>query len=422
MKKLSLKKLLCASAFILASAQSSNAIADDSKKVDNKNSYFVQTNLVANKTKYKAESTDKKLINAWGIAIRPAGKGGHFWVTGKDISFEYVGDVKNSDNKELHKLHTDSLPYVKLPVGGDDKFSTGVVFSGSSDSFVITQNVDKAEAITAPAKFLFASDGGVISAWTERKKDDGKFDWPKEAISVIDNSKNGAQYFGLAINANYDKLYAADFGVNPKIEVFDGEFKLTNINFKSPFDENNNGKVDAGEYAPFNVQALKTPSGDNNIFVAYAKTQACPEEEIKEGNCKKGEIFAGEEDTSKAGYGKVVEYTEDGEIVKIINDDGKLLAPWGLVYAPENFGKYSNALLVSNFGDGTIAAYDTTKNEFIGYLQNEKGQNIVIKQIWGLLFGNGESLGDKDALYFAAGPDDEVDGLFGSLRLANPNK
>lgn len=380
------------------------------------NNKYSQTNFVANKKIYKAEKIDKKLINAWGIAIRPAGAGGHFWVTGKDISFEYVGDVHESPDTKLRKLHTDSLDYVKLPVGGDDKFSTGVIFNDSKENFVITQKPVTGPEITAPAKFLFASDGGIISAWTEHKKEDGSFDRPIDAVTVIDESKQGSQFFGLAISKEYDKIYAANFGNNPGIQVYDGQFKPSTIKFDMPFDENKNGKVEAGEYAPFNVQALTTPKGKSRIFVTYAKTQTCPSEEAKKGICTEDEIFVGEEDTSAAGYGKIAEFTEEGKLVAVWEDGGKLNAPWGIAYAPADFGALSSALLVANFGDGTIAAYDAKTRKFLDKLNDSQGKPIVIDKIWGILFGNGQSLGDKNALYFAAGPNDEKDGIFGAIR------
>ncbi len=383
-----------------------------------KENKYIQTNLIANKAKYKPSiEIDKKMINAWGIAIRPAGAGGHFWVTAKNTSFEYVGDVKNSPDAKLRKLHKDNLKQVKLPVGGDENFATGVVFSDSKDNFVVTQQLKGKEPITAPAKFMFASDGGIISAWTERKKSDGSFDRPNEAIAVIDESEKGSQFFGLAISSNYDRLYAADFGKSPNIKVYDGDFKPSAVSFDMPFDENKNGKTDPGEYAPFNIQVLKTLEGKNHIFVTYAKTQSCPKDEIKKGTCKSGEIFAGEEDTSKPGYGRLAEFDENGKLISVWNDGGKLSAPWGIVYAPSDFGALSEKLLVANFGDGTISAYDPNSKNFVDVLRNQKGKPIMIDKIWGLLFGNGESLGDKNALYFAAGPRDEKDGVFGSLRL-----
>jgi len=354
----------------------------------------------------------------WGIANRPKGAGGHFWVVGGDTSFEYVGDVQNSPDASLRKLHTDNLKYVKFPVGGKENFGTGVVYSDSTSDFVITQQVKGAGQITAPSKFLFASDGGIISAWTERKKADGSFDRSDEAITVIDQSAEGAQFFGLALSHDYDTLYVADFGAKPAIRLFNGKFQPKDLTFDAPFDDNKNGKVDPGEYAPFNVQSFTTSQG-HRVFVTYALTQACPKEEVKKGVCKKGELFVGEEDTSKPGNGRLAEFTESGKLVAVWKDGGHLSAPWGLAFAPAKFGALSGSLLVANFGDGTIAAYDARTRQFIDYLRAPNGKPVVIDKIWGLLFGNGESLGDTNALYFTAGPQDEADGLFGSLRPQN---
>jgi uncharacterized protein (TIGR03118 family) len=410
------KQTLLLATAIFTISYAANATEDDSK-----NNKYQLTNFVANKAKYSPElGVEKNFINAWGISIRPAGAGGHFWVTAKDVSYEYVGDVKNSPDAKLQKLHQDELKTITLPVGGDDKFATGTVFSDSKENFVITQKTPAGD-LTAPAKFLFASDGGIISAWTERKKEDGTFDRASNAEIVIDESKSGAQFFGLAISSNYDLLYAADFGEKPAIKVYDGKFKPADIVFDQPFDDNKNGVVDAGEYAPFNIQGLKTPEGKNNIFVTYAKTQACPTEEVKSGTCKKGELFVGEEDTSKPGYGKIAEFTEEGKLVKIWQDGGKLSAPWGVAFAPENFGAFSGDLLVANFGDGTIAALDEKTTEFTGVLSDKKNKPIIVDKVWGILFGNGASLGDTNTLYFAAGPDDEKDGVFGKIELTNIN-
>jgi uncharacterized protein (TIGR03118 family) len=378
---------------------------------------YQQTNFVANAAKYAPTlATDADFINAWGIAIRPKGAGGHFWVTAKDVSYEYVGDVSASPDAALRTLHQDELKEITLPVGGEENFSTGTVFSDSKKDFVITQKVAGAEPITAPAKFLFSSDGGIISAWTERKRADGTFDRASEAVTVIDESGEGAQFFGIAVSHDYDHLYAADFGAKPALKVFDGAFKPAAVTFDMPFDDNKNGTVDAGEYAPFNVQSLTTPAGENHVFVAYAKTQPCPAEEVTKGSCKEGDVFAGEEDISVAGNGRLAEFTEDGRLVAAWKDGGKLSAPWGVAYAPKDFGKLSGMLLVSNFGDGTIAGYDATTHTYVDVMRDAKGNPIKIDKIWGILFGNGESLGDANALYFAAGPDDEKDGVFGSLR------
>lgn len=380
---------------------------------------YTQTNFVANKAKYKpVVGKEPSMINAWGIAIRPKGAGGHFWVAAKETSFEYVGDVQNSADAKLRTLHTDNLKYVRLPVGGKDNVATGVVFSDSKNDFVITQNIDGGAPVTAPAKFLFASDGGIISAWTERKKEDGTFDRSDHAETVIDRSREGSQFFGLAIDHEYKKIFVADFGAEPAIRTYDGKFQPMDMQFDMPFDDNHNGKVDPGEYAPFNIQLLETPEGQHQLYVAYAKTQPCPKAEIKKGACKKGELFVGEEDTGKPGQGRLASFSEDGKLQAVWNDGGKLSAPWGVAYAPDNFGKLSGMLLVANFGSGLIAAYDAKTHDFVDYLRGKNGAPVEIDKIWGLLFGNGESLGDSNTLYFTAGPDDEKDGLFGSLRAA----
>jgi hypothetical protein len=97
-----------------------------------------------------------------------------------------------------------------------------------------------------------------------------------------------------------------------------------------------------------------------------------------------------------------------------------LNSPWGLAIAPATFGKFANDLLVGNFGDGLINAYDPATGAFAGTLQDPSGNNIVIPGLWALVFGNGVGGGDKDTLYFTAGPGEEKHGLLGSIS-ANPN-
>lgn len=364
---------------------------------------YVQTNLVANKPEYSPQILDETFVNAWGIAIRPAGFGGHFWVTGSGsgISYEYVGDVNGVP------LYQDGLRTVTVPgPNGEQGTPTGVVFNGSSN-FVITQEHPNG-AITSASKFLFATDNGVISAWTERKKPDGTFDWPGEALAVIDRSAQGSQYFGLGIDASGNHLYAADFGINPGMQVFDGNFNdvTREHSFQNPFDGGDG--FQPGDYAPFNVQVVGTAENES-VFVTYARTQEDP------GN--PGQVLAGEEN-SGVGAGRLAQFGLEGNLIRVWNDEGLLNSPWGLAYAPDNFGAYSNTLLVSNFGDGTIVAFDPTTNHAIDYLRDPSGEAIKIPGIWGLLFGNGASLGDKNSLYFAAGPEDEGDGVFGRLNVA----
>jgi len=382
---------------------------DDSS---NQSSYKITT-LVANKAIYKPQILDKSIKNAWGIAIRPAGAGGHFWVAGGDISFQYVGDVSKSNDLNLKKLHVDNFPYMKLNLK-KDAAATGIVFNGGS-SFIVQQSISGKKDLVSPAKFIFSADDGSIHAWTERKNTnlDGSIsmDWPLEAKKVI--QEQDAQFFGIGMNEDFSRLYAADFGKNPSIRTYDGNFKPVNITFDMPFDINKNNKVDAGEYAPFNIQYLKDSNNKGHLLVAYAQTKACPTKAIKEKICAKGEIEPGEENSKN---GKIAEFDENGRLISIWSDKG-MNAPWGMAYAPSTFGKYANHLLVANFTTGLISIYETNSKEFVGYLKDKSNKNLKIDGIWGLQFGNGASLGDSDTLYFAAGPKDEEDGVFGSIKV-----
>jgi uncharacterized protein (TIGR03118 family) len=349
---------------------------------------YRQTNLVASNDAYGAAVVDATLLNAWGIAIRPAGAGGHFWITANvtGLSSQWVGDVAGLP------LYQDDLRIVTVPgpsVGSGVTPSqpivqpgtpTGVVFNGGSQ-FRITQG----SIVDAPARFLFATDNGVISGWTERKNADGSFDRPFNAKTVIDASGSGAQFFGIGIDEAGGRLYAADFGTQPGMRVYDSHFADISVGagFANPF---------GGGYQPFNVQVL-----DDRVFVAYALWGSAGEEEPGAGN------------------GRIAEFGADGMLLHTWGDGTGLDVPWGLAIAPQGFGALSGHLLVSNFGDGSIAAFDPVTREFVDLIRDDKGQVITIEGIWGLQFGNGVSLGEANRLYFAAGPEDETAGLFGHL-------
>ena len=342
------------------------------------------TNLAATDAKYGAPIVDRTLIDAWGLAIRPAGFGGHFWVTanGSGESVEFVGDVGGAP------LHQDALKTVAVPgVGGAIGTPTGVVFNGSSN-FQITQAF-KSGAIINSAKFLFASTDGTLSAWTERNNGGGNFDRPGSGLTVVDRSAAGSQFFGLGISAAGDKLYAADFGTTTGVRTYgDGFADLTSSHsFSNPF---------GGSFASFNVQDF-TVGGIGSVFVTYAVQDAPGEEQ------------------HGAGLGRLAHYDEMGNLLGVADDRGLLNSPWGLAIAPRGFGGYGGDLLVGNFGDGTIVAFDPVTLRAIDYLRDDNGHPLAIDGLWGLVFGNGASLGRADALYFAAGPDDETQGLFGSI-------
>jgi uncharacterized protein (TIGR03118 family) len=381
-----------------------------------------------------------EFIDAWGIAIRPAGAGGHFWVTAGGWSFEFVGDVTGSSDASLRTLFQDALTLVRLPGAGvpDGEsdvtntdnfvgFGTGVVFNGApldSNLFRISGQrvvVDGEEqTLDGSARFIFATDSGVISGWTERNAESGAIVRRNgAAVEVINGSGEGHAYFGLAIKpGTWDRLWVADFGAAPQIRAFDAQWQPVALGsaFANPF-IGAKPQAEPGDYVPFNIQVLDV-NGTPYAFVAYAKSQPDPEDETKFFAAEEDAIAADEEG-ARPDRGRVAMFTLDGALVKTFADDGRLNAPWGLAVAPRSFGPLGGALLVGNFGGaGRIAAYDIERGSFIGFLHDPDGRQIAIEGLWGLQFGNGASLGDADALYFAAGPGDETKGLFGALRFA----
>ncbi len=432
---------------LLASASASLLAACGSKDDAAPRNAFNQVNLVSSqadtvafKPSFTKTERDAEFINAWGIAIRPAGAGGHFWVTAGGWSYQFVGDVGASSDAVLKTLFQDALTLVRIPGAGvadgetdvtnTDKFvgfTTGVVFNGAdltSNKFVVRGQkvmVDGVQqTLDGSARFIFVTDSGVISGWTERNATSNSVvrrNGP--AVEVVNGSADGHAYFGVAVKpGTWDRLWAADFGANPQLRAFDAQWQPVDLGatFANPFLQGGRNQPVPGDYVPFNVQVLDV-SGTPRVFIAYAKSQPDPEDTTK--------FFAGEEDAIAAANegpqpdrGRVAMFDLEGQLLRAFADDKRLNAPWGLAVAPaQGFGPFSGALLVGNFGGkGRIAAFDIQRGTFMGFLARDNREDVAIEGLWALQFGNGASLGDSQALYFAAGPGDEKQGLFGVLR------
>lgn len=390
---------------------------------------YVQTNLVANDAKYHPTAfVDPNLVNPWGIALRPPGAGGHFWTSnaGTGTTTTYIGDVHGVP------LYQDGLKVVPIvssardldpamPPGTDGVAQvTGQVYNAASDfagqpvEFFVSGpaiNYSNGSAYgtdSGSAKFIFVTQDGTINAW-RTKTDPGML----EAVVVKDYSTLDPIQSGLTARPGFNgvaittdawkldsqgrkvadnRLFVADFA-NGRVMTFDNQWN--DITASTPFAR----PADlSAAWMPFNVQMLS----DGRIYVAWTEN-----------------AFEIDEPTEEIpGAGRVVAYDRNGNLLQDYVHHDHLNNPWGMVIAPDSFGAFAGALLVANFGDGTIFAYDVKTGAELGYLKDPDGNIISIDGIWGLTFGNGVHLGDAGALYFTAGPDEERDGIFGRLNVA----
>jgi uncharacterized protein (TIGR03118 family) len=262
---------------------------------------------------------------------------------------------------------------VPPPAGGLSPSSpTGIVYNPTT-SFQI--------APSRPGVFLFATEDGTISGWNAGVD---------QTHAVIKVNRNGsAIYKGLAFGQinGHNVLYAANFfgGV---IEAFDANFNMITLNANAFKDT----AVPAG-YGPFNVQNI-----NNKLFVTWAQQDV---------NKK--------DDVPGPGLGYVTVFSPVGAVVGRLQHGNFMNAPWGIALAPSNFGALSNMLLVGQFGNGTIVAFDATTFKFKSLMKKPNGQVLAIPGLWGISFGNGGAAGATNALYFAAGIAGEAHGLFGSI-------
>jgi uncharacterized protein (TIGR03118 family) len=311
-----------------------------------------------------AEHQDTNLVNSWGIAFNPFG---FVWVanaeTGKSTLYDGNGVPQ-------------SLVVTIPPKAGATQGNpTGIVFNGGN-TFLTTQ------AANSFARFIFVTEDGVLAAWAPTVN-------PTQAILIKDNSPSGAQYKGLALSAGgkVQLLYATDFH-NGKIDVWDSSFAPVTL----PAGAFSDPKIPAG-FAPFGIQAI-----NGNLYVTYAKQDADRHDDV-----------AGK------GLGYVDVFDPNGQLLDRFISKGPLNAPWGLALAPAGFGEFGNTLLVGNFGDGRINAFDLVSGKHLGALKGANGRPLEIDGLWGLAFGNGLNDQPVNTLFFTSGPDDEEHGLYGRI-------
>ncbi|MFI6602369.1 TIGR03118 family protein [Nonomuraea sp. NPDC050536] len=318
---------------------------------------FEEIDLVSN-IPGRAQITDPHLINPWGMSLGKA-----LWVSAADADLALVYTGGGSAG-----------PIRKVPLEVEvEGGPTGQVFNKTRDFRI------RSDGRSAPAKYLFATESGTIQGWNPDVD---------RTHAIVGATKEDAVYKGLTQirTRTRNLLLAADF-FHGTVDVYNTNFKLQKRpSFVDP-------KIPKG-FSPFNVQRI-----GHKVFVTYAKQDPDdPGEEVK-----------------GAGLGFVSFFTSRGAFIHRFHSRGPLNAPWAVTLPPRNFGKFSHSLLIGNFGDGRINAFNRFTGRFQGPLRDPDGDPISIDGLWGLIRGN-SSNGGRNALWFAAGINDEEDGLLGLIR------
>jgi uncharacterized protein (TIGR03118 family) len=360
---------------------------------------LVETDLVANKAAltdangvvHQPMVVDPHLLNPWGVGESATSP---FWVSDNGAG---VSTLYNTAGTPQARVVSIPSPDDPLGTGGAP---TGLVFNiAAGQGAFIIKGVSKAGIPNAaPALFLFATEDGTILGWNPAVNPMG-FDPAKAgnyAIIAVNHSPDGAVYKGLAIAIadGTPRLYATNFHAGT-VEVYGADFKAAP---GLPVDAFVDPRLQRG-YAPFNIVPI-TVINTTQLFVTYAVQDADHHDDV-----------AGQ------GHGIVDTYTLDGQMIARFAQHGQLDSPWGVALAPTTFGELAGDLLIGNFGNGQINAYSPTTGEFINKVRDPRNKAIVIDGLWTIMFGNGGSGGDKNKLYFTAGPNGESDGLFGNLSI-----
>jgi len=323
---------------------------------------YRQTNLVTDPgSGLSARNTDAHLINAWGLTSSPSGP---FWVANAESDSSTVYDGDGNPFPASSPLVVDTPPN-----------PTGILYNGSN-AFVISRG-----GRSAPARFLFATEGGTIAGWNQDVD-------ATHALALV--TRPNAVYKGLAgalVNGQ-PFLFAANF-YHASIDVYDTAFR-----YRGSFVSQS---LAAMGFAPFNIRVI-----GGTLVVTFAKQDADKHDDVRGA----GNGFVQVLDVFSGNFSRFA-------------SDGPLNSPWGMTLAPSNFGAFSNAFLVGNFGDGTINAYNPSNGAFLGKLRDTSGAVIQIDGLWALRFGNGGQAGATNTLFFTAGPGDEEHGLFGKLEAVN---
>jgi uncharacterized protein (TIGR03118 family) len=309
-----------------------------------------------------AANTDPNLKNPWGVSFSATSP---FWISDQATNVSTLYDGLGA----LNPLVVSTPPTSGAPLG-----PTGQVFNNSGGGFALPTG--------SPALFIFATLAGTIDAWNGASG---------TTATIVATSANSV-YTGLAIGSNSTGsfLYAANFA-GGRIDVFNSTYAPTTLGgtFVDP-------NLPAG-YVPYNIENI-----GGTLYVAYSQV-----------NPVTHEAAVG------AGLGVVSLFDTNGNFIRrLVSSGGQLNAPWGVTVTPAAFGDFSSKVLVGNFGDGSINAFEPSTGAFLGTLQDANGNPIVNNSLWALKVRSGGPNVNPNAVYFTAGINDEVNGLFGSIQAA----
>jgi len=322
---------------------------------------YFETNL-ASDIPGLAANLDPNLHNPWGMSFNATSP---FWVSNQ-----------GSNNSTLYNgAGAPQALVVSTPFG-----PTGQVFANVAGNFLLPPGTGSS---SAPATFIFDTLSGAVAGWNAAQGN------PVGTAATVFQATDGAVFTGLAIanNGGANLLYAADFA-NARIDVLNGGFTLTTV--PGGFTD---AAVPSG-YSPYNIQNI-----GGKLYVEYAKVD--PNTHLP---------------TKTPDTGIVDVFDLNGVLLQRLATDTHLNSPWGVTQAPAGFGDFSGNILVGNFGDGTISAFDPVTLLFTGTLSSSSGP-IVNGGLWALNFRAVGSGFDPAALFITAGINDENDGLFAEIRV-----
>lgn len=334
--------------------------------------HYTQTNLVSNTG--SAPVNDPNLQNAWGLV---SGPGTPFWVSNNAGGTSTLYSVNSTGTAATIVPLVVTIPNAPSQSGSGSP--TGVMFNGSPTDFLL-----------APGKraiFLWVTEDGTVQGWNPGVM-------PTTAVIKVDNSqvpnaKSGAVYKGSTI-AEIDGrkfILAANFR-SGRVDIFDTNFKQVHLDDDAFRDE----RI-PDNFAPFNVQGVGP-----NIYVTFAKQDAARHDPV-----------------GGAGFGFVDVFDHHGRLLQRLEHGRWMNAPWGVVWATQHFGEFTNTILIGQFRGGTVAAFNPVTGRFLGNMLNPDGSTLTIDGLWALRFGNDAAAGPGTTLFFTAGPNNETNGLFGTL-------